>query len=41
MTNALQNREPHIEHNELIRMPQRETYLTRRAVFDSEEQGER
>jgi superfamily II DNA or RNA helicase len=41
MTNPFQDREPHIERNERIRTPQRETYLALREVFQSDEQEER
>ena len=41
MPNPFQDREPHIENNERIRTPQRETYLALREVFESEEQGAR
>ena len=41
MPNPFQDREPHIENNERIRTPQRETYLALREVFESEEQGGR
>lgn len=42
MTNPFQNREPHIESNDLIRTPQRETYLALSAVFEAGgQEGER
>ncbi|MES2758088.1 MAG: DEAD/DEAH box helicase family protein [Pseudomonadota bacterium] len=41
MTNPFQDREPHIESNDRIRTPQRETYLALRAVFEADDQGER
>lgn len=41
MTNPFQDREPHIEGNERIRTPQRETYLALREVFEADQQEER
>lgn len=41
MTNPFQDCAPHIEHNERIRTPQRETYLALREVFASDDHGER
>lgn len=41
MTNPFQNREPNIEHNDRIRIPQKETYIALRNVFQAAAQGER